>query len=248
VTIGFIGTGMIGGTLARLAVAADLDVVLSNARGNTDLVDELGKQARAATVAEAAKAGDIVVASIPLNAYTQLPADALAGKVVIDTMNYYPQRDGRMAVLDSNELTSSELVQRHLAGSRVVKAFNSLDFHRLSTLARPSGADDRSGMAIAGNDPEAKAEVARLLDLLGYDAVDIGTLAESWRCEPGTPIYVKPYFPAQPPAGGDPQDAYRWFTQTPGVPVPASQVKELVDSTVRGTAGGQIPKEAAALS
>ncbi|MFJ2115982.1 MULTISPECIES: NADPH-dependent F420 reductase [unclassified Streptomyces] len=249
-TLGFIGTGMIGSALARLAVAGGLDVVLSNADGPeslTELVAELGERARAATVVEAAEAGDVVVATIPLSAHDQLPAAALAGKIVIDTMNYYPQRDGRVAVLDAQELTSSELVQRHLAGSRVVKACNTIDFRRLFTLARPSGADDRSGMAIAGDDPAAKAEVARLLDLMGYDAVDIGTLADSWRSEPETPVYVQPYFPAQPPAGITQEEAYRWHFETPGAVVPAGRVEELVGSAVRGPAGGHVSAEASAL-
>ena len=250
-TVGFIGTGNIGSALARLAVAAGLNVVLSNADGPeslTELVAELGERARPATVVEAAQAGDVVVATIPLSAHDQLPAAALAGKVVIDTMNYYPQRDGQIAVLDSNELTSSELVQRHLADSRVVKACNTIDFRRLFTLARPSGAEDRSGMAIAGNDPEAKAVVARLLDRIGYDAVDVGGLADSWRFEADHPVYVQPYFPEQPPAGITPEEAYVWHFETPGTAVPASRVKELVESAVRGKAGGYIPGEVASLA
>ncbi|MEV1243198.1 NADPH-dependent F420 reductase [Nonomuraea sp. NPDC050022] len=246
-TLGLIGTGMIGGTLARLAVAAGLNVVLSNSRGPetlADLVTELGGQARAATPAAAAEAGDLVVATVPLHAYEQLPAAALAGKIVIDTMNYYPERDGRIAELDSDELTSSALVQRHLAGSRLVKAFNNIDFHRLSTSARPAGAADRSALPIAGDDPAAKAEVIALLDVLGYDAVDAGSLADSWRVEPGTPVYVQPYFPGQMPEGVGQDEAFRWFFETPGVPVSAAQVKELIDSAVRGVAGGKLPSVA----
>ncbi|WP_433519099.1 NADPH-dependent F420 reductase [Nonomuraea sp. CA-143628] len=246
-TLGLIGTGMIGGTLARLAVAAGLNVVLSNSRGPetlADLVTELGGQARAATPAEAAEAGDVVVATVPLHAYEQLPVAALAGKIVIDTMNYYPERDGRIAELDSDELTSSALVQRHLAGSRLVKAFNNIDFHRLSTGARPAGAADRSALPIAGDDPAAKAEVTALLDALGYDTVDSGSLADSWRVEPGTPVYVQPYFPGQAPEGVGQDEAFRWFFETPGVPVPAARVKELIDSAVRGVAGGKLPSGA----
>lgn len=231
-TVGLIGSGNIGSALARLAIAAGLDVVLSNSRGPetlSELVTELGDHARAVAAAEAAKAGDLVVAAIPLSAYDQLPAVALTGKTVIDTMNYYPDRDGRIAALDAGELTSSALVQRHLAGSRVVKAFNNIDFRRLLTLARPAGAADRSALPIAGDDPAAMTQVAQLLDTLGYDAVDIGTLAGSWRSEPGTPVNVQPYFPAQPPADMNQQDAYRWYLETPGVPVPAGRVRELAD-------------------
>ncbi|MDP4502461.1 NADPH-dependent F420 reductase [Nonomuraea turcica] len=243
-TLGLIGTGMIGSALARLAVAAGLDVVLSNSRGPgslAGLVAELGGHARAAIPAEAAQAGDLVVATIPLGAYDRLPTAALAGKTVIDTMNYYPERDGRIAELDSGELTSSALVQRHLAGSRVVKAFNNIDFHRLLTSARSAGAADRSALPIAGDDPSAKADVARLLDALGYDAVDIGTLADSWRSEPGTPVYVQPYFPGRPPEGVSQDQAFRWFLETPGVVVPTERVKELTGSAVRGSAGGKLP-------
>jgi len=237
-TLGLIGSGMIGSALARLAVTAGLDVVLSNSRGPetlSELVAELGEQARAATPAEAAQAGDLVVATVPLNAYGLLPAAALAGKTVIDTMNYYPDRVGHIAALDAGELTSSELVQRHLAGSLVVKAFNNIDFRRLFTLARPSPAPDRSALPIAGDDEAAKAQAARLLDTLGYDAVDTGTLADSWRSEPGTPVYVQPYFPAQHPGEMSQEDIYRWYLETPGVTVPAGRVKELADSAVRAT-------------
>ncbi|HBW19976.1 MAG: NADPH-dependent F420 reductase [Streptosporangiaceae bacterium] len=195
-TVGFIGSGMIGGTVARLAVAAGHPVVLSNSRGPEtlqDLVGELGPLARAAAGAEAAAAGDIVVVSIPLKAYRSVPAEPLAGKTVIDTNNYYPQRDGQIAELDSGQATSSELLQRHLPGSAVVKAFNNIFFRHLQSLARPSGAADRTFLPIAGDDPDAKAGVTAFLDSIGYGTVDAGPLAESWRQEPGTPVYGAPY-------------------------------------------------------
>lgn len=231
--LGLIGSGMIGGALARLAVAAGLDVVLSNSRGPetlADLVAELGDHARAATPDEAARAGDLVVVTVPLKAYDRLPAAALAGKTVIDTMNYYPDRDGSLAELDSGELTSSALVQRRLADSCVVKAFNNIDFRRLATSARPSGAPDRSALPIAGDDPGAKADVSGLLDTLGYDAVDIGTLADSRRSQPGTPVYVQPYM-APRPEGLSQEETRRWFFETPGVPVSSDRVRALTDPT-----------------
>ncbi|MBB5782772.1 NADPH-dependent F420 reductase [Nonomuraea jabiensis] len=234
-TLGLIGSGMIGGTVARLAVAAGIDVVLSNSRGPetlADLVAELGEHATAATPAEAARAGDLVVATIPLHAYDRLPAADLAGKTVIDTMNYYPDRDGDIPELSGGTLTSTALVQRHLAGAHVVKAFNNIDFHRLLTLARPAGVPDRSALPVAGDDEGAKAQVARLLDALGYDAVDIGTIADSWRIQPGTPVYVQPYFPSQRPEGLDLDGSLRWFVDTPGVPVSADQVRKLADQAV----------------
>lgn len=235
-TVGFIGSGMIGGSLARLAVAAGLDVVMSNSRGPetlAELVTELGEQARAATPQEATTAGDVVAATVPLGVYRKLPADALAGKIVIDTMNYYPQRDGRIAELDSGEIPSSELLQRHLANSRAVKALHNLDWIRLYSRARPAGAPDRSALPVAGDNPAAKAEIIRLMDVLGYDAVDIGTLADSWRCEPHAPVYVQPYQGPSPAQMGEPE-WQRWFREGPGEPVSADRVKELVDQAVRG--------------
>lgn len=232
-TLGLIGSGNIGTAIARLAVAAGYDVVLSNSRGPetlADLVAELGEHARAATPAEAAQVGDLVVATIPLAAYPQLPADALAGKTVIDTMNYYPDRDGEIAELTGDTATSSDLVQRHLTQSSVVKAFNNIDFVRLLTLARPAGAADRTALPIAGNDQHATEQAAQLLDALGYDAVPYGKLADSRRSQPGTPVYVQPYMPARPE--NLPQDQLQsWFLETPGTSVPANQVNELINQT-----------------
>ena len=191
-TWAFIGSGHIGSTVARLAVSAGHDVVMSNSRGPetlAELVNELGPHSRAATAAEAARAGDVVVVTIPLKAYREVPFDELAGKVVIDTMNYYPQRDGQVAVLDDDTSTSSELLQAHLPESHVVKGFNNIFFQHLGDLARPAGADDPSALAIAGDDEVAKKYVTGLLDEIGYDTVDLGPLSESWRTQPGTPAY-----------------------------------------------------------
>jgi 8-hydroxy-5-deazaflavin:NADPH oxidoreductase len=203
-TVGFIGSGRIGSTVARLGVAAGHQVVLSNSRGPQtlqDLAGELGPLARAGTVAQAAADGEIVVVSIPLHAYLSVPAEPLAGKIVIDTNNYYPQRDGQIAELDSGALTSSGLLQRHLPGSRVVKAFNNIFFKHLQALARPAGAPDRTSLPIAGDDPDAKQAVTAFLDSIGYGAVDTGTLADSWRQEPGMPVYGAPYGPFELEAG-----------------------------------------------
>ncbi|MEV4701943.1 NAD(P)-binding domain-containing protein [Actinoplanes sp. NPDC049316] len=208
-TIGFIGSGNIGGTVARLAVAAGHDVVLSNSRGPEtlqDLAGELGPRARAARPADAAAAGDLVVATVPFKAYPDLPAEPLAGKVVIDTTNYYPQRDGQFAELDADTVTSSELVQKHLGDARVVKVFNNIFFRHLGSLARPAGAPDRSALTIAGDDADAKRAVAAFLDSLGYDTVDAGSLADSWRLQPDTPAYGAPYGSFDDPAG-TPADA-----------------------------------------
>ena len=198
-TWGLIGSGNIGSTVARLAVAAGHDVVLSNSRGPetlADLVAELGPGARAATAREAASAGDIVVVTIPLKAYRDVPVEELAGKVVVDTMNYYPQRDGHIDALDDGSTTSSELLQAHLPDSHVVKGFNNIFFQHLRDLARPgdaAGSDERSTLAVAGDDAAAKDTVRRALDALGYDTLDLGPLAEGWRTQPGQPAYGTQY-------------------------------------------------------
>jgi hypothetical protein len=211
-TVGLIGSGNIGSTVARLAVDAGHDVVLSNSRGPEtlkDLVEDLGPRARAATAAEAAAAGDVVVVTVPLKAYRDVPVAPLAGKVVIDTNNYYPERDGRFPELEDGSTTTSELLQAHLPESRVVKGFNNIVAAHLGELARPAGAADRSALAIAGDDADAKATVTALLDSFGYDTVDAGPLAEGWRFERDMPAYGLPYI-ADPsdlarskPAGAD---------------------------------------------
>jgi predicted dinucleotide-binding enzyme len=158
ITVGIIGSGMIGGTVARLSVAAGHHVVLSNSRGPEtlkDLVAEMGPLATAATAQQAATAGDIVVVSVPVKAYPHLPAEALAGKVILDTGNYYPQRDGQIADLDNGSLTCSGLLQRQLPDSTVVKVFNNIFFKHLASLARPSGAADRTALPIAGDEEKA---------------------------------------------------------------------------------------------
>jgi predicted dinucleotide-binding enzyme len=214
-TLGLVGSGHIGSTLARLAVDAGHDVVVSNSRGPEtlqDLVDDLGPHARAGTADEAAKAGDLVVVTVPLVAVDRVPAALLAGKIVIDTSNYYPQRDGRIAVLDDRSMTTSELVQSLLPESRVVKGFNNINFLHLGSLQRPSGSADRSVLPIAGDDAEAKALVAAFIDTLGYDAYDAGSLADSWRFDVGTPAYGRPYNSDSSGAFPPPTDSGRQAT------------------------------------
>ncbi|MPY57266.1 NADPH-dependent F420 reductase [Streptomyces spongiae] len=245
-TLGFIGSGNIGTRLARLAIAAGLDVVLSNSRGPQSLaqkVAELGERAWAATPEEAARAGDWVVVSIPLGAYRLLPVGALADKVVLDTINYYPFRDGTFEVLDSGRTTTSELVQEHLVGAKLVKAFNNIGDQHIPALARPAGAADRTALPIAGDDPEAKASAAALIDRLGFDTVDAGSLVESWRFEPETAPYTAAYF-ADPDAArtflaelgeeirsGGPVQAVP--PKDPGAPLPAHRLRTLLAETPR---------------
>ena len=211
--------------MARLAVDAGHDVVLSNSRGPetlTDLVEELGPHARAATSAEAAAAGDIVVVTVPLKAYRDVPVEPLRGKVVIDTNNYYPQRDGHIAELDDESTTVSELLQAHLPESHVVKAFNNIYFKILGSLQRPSGDPERSVLAIAGDDDDAKKQVTDLLDSLGYDAYDVGPLSEGWRYQRDTAAYAGLYVPEG--SGWPPPE---------GRQVTADFLKEKLDAAVR---------------
>ena len=191
-TIGLIGAGHIGSQVARLAVKSGYDVVISNSRGPdtlSALVAELGARARAATVAEAAKAGDMVVVTIPLKNYRSVPVAPLAGKIVIDTNNYYPQRDGHIPELDNETTTTAELLQSHLPQSKVVKAFNHIYAAQLTTDGLPAGSKNRRALVIAGNDREAKATVTHLLDQFGFDTVDAGPLSEGWRIQRDTPGY-----------------------------------------------------------
>jgi predicted dinucleotide-binding enzyme len=190
--VGLIGAGHIGSQIARLAVANGFQVVISNSRGPETLaalVNELGPNARAASAVDAAKAGDIVVVTVPLKNYRDVPVAPLAGKIVIDTNNYYPQRDGHIPELDNESTTTSELLQSHLPASKVVKAFNHIYAAHLTTDGQPAGSKNRRGLVIAGDDAGAKAEVATLLDRFGFDAVDGGPLKEGWRIQRDTPGY-----------------------------------------------------------
>jgi 8-hydroxy-5-deazaflavin:NADPH oxidoreductase len=191
-TIGLIGAGNIGQAVARLAVDHGYDVVLSNSRGPetlADVVSGLGEHADADTAEGAARHGDLVVVTIPLKAYRDVPVEPLAGKVVIDTNNYYPQRDGQIASLDEGSTTSASLLQEHLPSSQVVKAFNHITSTHLIEHAQPAGTSGRRALAVAGDDDAAKATVTALIDELGFDVVDAGPLSESWHIEPGTPGY-----------------------------------------------------------
>jgi len=191
-TIGLIGAGHIGSQVARLAAKSGYDVVISNSRGPdtlSALVAELGPRARAATPADAAKAGDIVVVTIPLKNYRSVPVAPLVGKIVIDTNNYYPERDGHIPELDNETTTTAELLQSHLPQSKVVKAFNHIYAAQLTTDGLPAGAKNRRALVIAGNDREAKASVTHLLDQFGFDTVDAGPLSEGWRIQRDTPGY-----------------------------------------------------------
>ncbi|MFD8220273.1 NADPH-dependent F420 reductase [Streptomyces sp. NPDC059697] len=227
-TLGIIGSGNIGAAVARLAVAADIDVVIANSRGPqslTDLVEELGPRATAGTVEQAARAGEETLLSIPLTAYRSLPADLLLGRTVLDTGNYYPYRDGRIAELDSEEVTTTELAGQLLPGALLVKAFNNILTHHIPQLARPP---DRSALPIAGNDPEAKTQAAELIDRLGFDTVDAGTPDESWRFEPESGAYTRIYL-----ADPDVPDWSEHMLQSPAAPLPADKLRAALEATSR---------------
>ncbi len=190
--IGFVGSGHIGSALARLAVAQGHSVVLSNSRGPetlADLVAELGPLASAATAADAAAAADLAVVTIPLKNYRQVPVEPLAGKIVIDTDNYYFERDGHIAALDDGESTVSELLAAHLPTSRVVKVFNAIYYEHLASQGTPAGSPGRRALPLAGDDADAKRTVTELVDSFGFDVVDAGPLHEGRRFDRDQPAY-----------------------------------------------------------
>ncbi|NBE85262.1 NADPH-dependent F420 reductase [Micromonospora rubida] len=190
--IGIIGSGHIGGTLTRRLRALGHDVTVANSRGPaslTELAEETG--ATAGTVEQAVDQADLVVIAIPLLALPALPPELFEGKVVVDADNYYPQRDGDIAELLDRSLSSSRWTAEHLKGARVVKAFNNIQAQHLLENGRPAGSADRIALPVAGDevDADAKRIVMELVDALGFDPVDAGTLDESWRQQPDTPVY-----------------------------------------------------------
>ena len=192
-TFGIIGAGHIGGQVARAAIGQGYDVVIANSRGPetlADLVTELGPQARAATAAEAAAAADIAVVTVPLRAYRDVPVEPLAGKIVLDTNNYYWERDGHIDALDRGEATTSGLLQEHLPTSKVVKAFNHIGAQDITTDGTPAGTPNRRALATSSDHPEAVEFVTDFYDRLGFDTVNVGPLSESWRVERDRPAYV----------------------------------------------------------
>lgn len=192
-TLGIIGAGHIGSQVARVAVANGYDVVIANSRGPetlADLVAELGPRATAATAEDAAAAADVAVVTVPLHALDKLPADQLAGKIVLDTNNYYFERDGRIEALDKGETTTSELVQRALPDSKIAKAFNHIYASEITADAKAAGDPERRALATAGDDAEAVAFATRFYDEAGFDTVNVGPLSESWRVERDRPAYV----------------------------------------------------------
>jgi len=191
--IGIIGAGNIGGTLTRRLSALGHNVSVANSRGPetlAGLAEETG--AKAVTIREAAHAGEVVVVTIPLGHVPDLPkglfSDVAGSVVVIDTCNYYPQRDGRIDEILAGK-PESQWVEQQI-GHPVVKAFNNIRAQHLMEMGRPAGSQGRIALPVAGDNPKAKQIVMRLVDELGFDAVDAGGLSESWRQQPGTPVYT----------------------------------------------------------
>ena len=194
-TIGIIGAGHIGSQVARAAITAGYDVVIANSRGPetlAGLVAELGPRARAATAVEAAAAADVAVVTVPFKAYAAIPVEPLAGKIVIDTNNYYWERDGHVPAIDEGRATVTGLLQEHLPTSRVAKGFNHITAKDITVDGRPAGTTGRRALATSSDFADASQFVTELYDQFGFDAVDVGPLAESWRVERDQPAYVVP--------------------------------------------------------
>ena len=192
-TIGIIGAGEVGGQLARAAIAAGYWVVIANSRAPETLdglIVELGPRARAATAAQAAEAGDFAVVAVPLKLVDDMPVKQLAGKIVLDTNNYMPWRDGHFPVIASGERTVHELRQEQLPTSKVAKAFTHIQAPRLFLSASPQGTPGRHALSVSSNYPEAVGLVTELYDRFGFDTVDNSPLSESWRSGPGQPAWV----------------------------------------------------------
>jgi predicted dinucleotide-binding enzyme len=192
--IGIIGAGQVGSTLARSFVLAGHDVAVANSRAPETLHDleiTLGRHAHAMTAREAAEYGDIVVLAVPFGHYRELPADELAGKTIIDVENYLPDRDGHLTALDEDRTTSSELVQEYLRGAHVVKAFNAMRWDHLRDFGHEAGSLERYGIPISGDDAAAKREVCDIIEQMGFEPVNAGSLAEGGRKhQPGSDVYA----------------------------------------------------------
>lgn len=234
-TIGFLGVGPINAALARLSVRVGMNVLVSNSHGEDSVygaATSLGPSAGARDAADCASESDIVVISIPLEKRESLPIRELAGKIVVDTCNYYPQRSGSIPELDDKSMTSSEMMQKLLPKSKVVKAFYNLDRWHLENGARPFGSPDRWALPIAGDDESATAIVARWMGMVGFDPVYCGTLADSWKIQAGTSLHILPYL-GFPPANLTKEERRIWYRWDHSKRVTDEDIRKLASQTPR---------------
>lgn len=190
-TIGILGAGRVGTSVARQALAAGYEVRIATTKPAAEIgmiVEIVTPGAQAVDAADAA-AADLVVVAVPLHKYRTLDAGLLAGKTVIDVMNYWAPTDGQIDDFENDPRTSSEIIQDFLAGAAVVKSLNHIGYHELEDDGQPAGASDRRALALAGDQDDAKGQVAGFIDRLGYDPVDAGPLSAGRAYQPGTEIF-----------------------------------------------------------
>ncbi|KAI9253389.1 NADP oxidoreductase coenzyme F420-dependent [Phascolomyces articulosus] len=238
-TIGFIGTGGVNSRFARISVDAGFNVLLSNSRGPAslhDLVSELGPRAKAVDIIDQLQVADIVLLSVPFGKLENIAVKPFVGKVIIDTMNYYPLRDENIALLDTRELTSSELVQRHFEGAHVVKGLHNMDLlHIVNGVSAPNGP---WAIPITGDNNDAKECAADFIKAIGYEAVDCGHLKDSWKIEADTPLYLTPYV-GKIPEGLSKEEAMYWYKKDNTAKVTRQDVLNLAQqATQDGIVGG----------
>lgn len=193
--IAIIGAGFQGRACAQLFITAGYQVMISNSRGPQSLISlpSAIPGCQVGTQEEAAAFADLILIVIPFSEIKTLSASMLAGKVIMDANNYYPHRDGQIAALDERHITTSEIVARHLTSSQVVKAFSAILSTDLVKDAQPAPGQPRRALPVASDHSEAKAQVTALHEEVGYDVVDVGGLAESWRFERAKPAYCRPF-------------------------------------------------------
>lgn len=212
-TIGFIGIGPINAALARFSVKLGYEAVICNSRGEDSVAGAataIGCGTRARSVEDCIDESDLLVLGVPLEKYKNVPSSGLKGKILVDTCNYYPQRNGSIPELDDRSMTSSELIQKHFSGATVVKAFYNLDRWHLENGPRPFGSDTRWALPIASDDEAAAALVARWMGMIGFDPVFCGDLKESWRIQAGTSVHIIPYL-GFPPANLTKDERRIWY-------------------------------------